>query len=415
MKKHDQLLLPALRGYIGDWVYYSCLMPVSELALRVDYATDIHQDRALSRLIQRSLEGERAEHIASYLERTPERFFNSLVLATYDGCPEWLEVGNFEATSDKKLIEAIGEQALDTLGFLSLSGDERIFAVDGQHRLAGIKRAIIDKTDFGKERISVIFISHSEDRRERTRRLFTTLNKTAKPVKKRDIIALDEDDTMAIIARRLIESNSWFASPKILIDASENIPSTNRVCLTTIANLYDVLKQIFKYRVGQKSDTGLRFYRPSDKELDKFYNYALRFFEALAEAFPAVRELFDSSTPARVTQKYRGEHGGHFLFRPAGLIAFTAVVIAYAKHHELSLPDAIRAISNIPVELTEPPFDGVIWDSGRGKMILTGKRLLVELLQYMVGLPVDVKKLQASYAKALGDRREVELPTKLIV
>lgn len=407
MKTHGKLLLPALRGHIGDWIYYSCLIPISELALRVDYANDIHQDKALSRLIQRSLEGERAEHIASYLQRTPERFFNSLVLATYDGCPEWLDIGNFEATSDKQLVAAIGEQGLDTLGFLSLSGNERIFAVDGQHRLAGIKRAIIDKTDFGLERVSVIFIAHSEDKRERTRRLFTTLNKTAKPVKKRDIIALDEDDTMAIIARRLIETNIWFSSPKILVDASDNIPSTNRVCLTTIANLYDVLKQIFKHRIGQKSDTLLRFYRPSDRELEKFYSYASRFFEALAEAFPAVYELFESSNPARVTQKYRGEHGGHILFRPVGLAAFTSVVIAYAKHHEVSLPDAIRSISNIPVDLASPPFDGVVWDSGRQRMILTGKRVLIEILQYMVGLPVDTKRLRDSYAKALGEEREL--------
>ena len=240
MNSNGELLLPALRGHIGDWVYYTCLMPISEIALRVDYAKDIHNDKALSRLIQRSLEGERAEHIASYLERTTERFFNSLVLATYDGHPEWLEVGNFGKTSDQGLVSRIGEQALDTLGFLSLSGDEKIFAVDGQHRLAGIKRAIADQTDFGIERLSVIFIAHSEAKRERTRRLFTTLNKTAKAVKKRDIIALDEDDTMAITARRFIETNSWFSSPKILIEASENIPSTNRVSLTTISNLYDV-------------------------------------------------------------------------------------------------------------------------------------------------------------------------------
>lgn len=78
-------------------------------------------------------------------------------------------------------------------------------------------------------------------------------------MKKSDIIALDEDDTMAIITRRLIENNSWFSSPKILINASENIPATNRVCLTTISNLYDILKLIFKHKINEKAMLNLDF------------------------------------------------------------------------------------------------------------------------------------------------------------
>lgn len=414
MNNTKKLLLPALRGFIGDWVYYSCLMPIPELAARVEYAQDIHNDNALSKMIQRSLEGQRAEHIALYLEKTKERFFNSLVLATYDGCPEWLEINNFKATNNENLNELLNEDINDTIGFLSLSGQERIFAVDGQHRLAGIKKAISNKSKFGEERLPVIFIAHSEKKRERTRRLFTTLNKTAKPVKKSDIIALDEDDTMAIISRRLIETNNWFSSPKILINASENIPSTNRVCLTTISNLYDILKIIFKYKIGDKNDVRLRFYRPSDNELDNFYCYAEKYFESISNVFHEVKELFLSKEPAIVTQKYRGEHGGHLLYRPMGLLIFTNVVILYAKHHDISLSEAIIKLSCLPTQLNSNPYRGVIWDSDRKKMISTGKKTMTDLLTYLVGLPVNVDKLSASYAKALGEDGPVILPTKII-
>ena len=41
-------------------------------------------------------------------------------------------------------------------------------------------------------------------------RLFTTLNKTARPVSKNAVIALDEDDVMAICVRRLIEDSRFF-------------------------------------------------------------------------------------------------------------------------------------------------------------------------------------------------------------
>lgn len=131
--KHEPLILPALRGSIGDWIYYACLMPMTEIGRRVNYADEIHPDKALSQLIQRSLEGSRARHIAEYLTSTKERFFSSLVLATYGGSPDWLEVGNFKSTANQALVQSLPENATDSLGFLSLTGAEKIFAVDGQH------------------------------------------------------------------------------------------------------------------------------------------------------------------------------------------------------------------------------------------------------------------------------------------
>lgn len=246
MKKQAPLVLPALRGSIGNWIYYSCLMSFSEISSRVRYAEEIHPDKALSQLIQRSLEGPRAKHIAGYLASTKERFFNSLVLATYGGSPNWLEVGDFRSTTSPEVVKLISENAMDSLGFLSLSGTEKIFAIDGQHRLAGIKRAMEDGLELTQEQVPVIVVGHKKDAAgmQRTRRLFTTLNKTAVPVRKRDIIALDEDDAMAITARRLVETDVAFRDPKIAVISSQNIPAGNRVCLTTISSLYDVLKHL---------------------------------------------------------------------------------------------------------------------------------------------------------------------------
>ena len=47
-------------------------------------------------------------------------------------------------------------------------------------------------------------------------------------------------------------------------------------------------------------------------------------------------------------------------------------------------------------------------------MISTGKKTMTDLLTYLVGLPVNVDKLSASYAKALGEDGPVILPTKII-
>lgn len=54
--------------------------------------------------------------------------FNALVLAVYDGNPEWSE-----------LDVEVEDYRTFSVGVLELTGDEIIFPVDGQHRVAGIK------------------------------------------------------------------------------------------------------------------------------------------------------------------------------------------------------------------------------------------------------------------------------------
>ncbi|MDB5459188.1 MAG: hypothetical protein JWO72_929, partial [Caulobacteraceae bacterium] len=89
------------------------LLLSARIGARVSYADDIHQSPVLSEFIQRSLEGKRAGHIAEYLAKTPDRFFNSLVLAVYGGAPEWLEVGGLRA-HDPSLRKVLSEQAEDS-------------------------------------------------------------------------------------------------------------------------------------------------------------------------------------------------------------------------------------------------------------------------------------------------------------
>lgn len=420
--KQAQLILPALRGRFGSWVYYACLMPIEELGARVSYAEEIHPDKALSQLIQRSLEGPRARHIAVYVSSTKDRFFSSLVLATYGGSPEWLEVGNFRATSEPKLVKQISESALDSIGFLRLTGREKIFAIDGQHRLAGIKRALNDGAHLAQEVVPALLVGHKRDASgmRRTRRLFTTLNKTAVPVRKRDIIALDEDDVMAITARRLVEENPAFRDPKIAVISSQSLPVTNRVSLTTIANLYDILKLIFMHELGQRSDRSLRFNRPPDKRLDKYYATAVGYFDAVAKAFPPVRRLFSASNPGKVTTRYRGPRGGHLLFRPIGLEVLTRTAIAYSKEKEVAITQAIAKLADLPTDLAKPPFNYVLWDPAGRTMKARGKDkdLAVRLTSYMAGLGTDVDELLRDYRVAVGmmpDDTSVGLPAQVLV
>ncbi len=61
VKSDNKMVLPALRGHMGDWVYYSALMSMGELAQRVRYAHELRprNDHEMSKFIQRALENAR--------------------------------------------------------------------------------------------------------------------------------------------------------------------------------------------------------------------------------------------------------------------------------------------------------------------------------------------------------------------
>ena len=254
-KKLEEIILPALRGVMGDWVYYSCLMDLKELSSRVDYTEEVHKNEALSDMIQRQLKGDRSTQIADYLKMQPERLFNSLVVATYGGQPNWYALSNVRIKHTGDELQNLAKDTMASVGFLTLRGDEELFALDGQHRLAGIKEAVEDGLEHASsDVVSVIFVGHEKKSLEQTRRLFTTLNKTAKPVSKDDIIALDEDDVMAICVRRLVEETNLFAGDRLAFVASNNMPVTNKTSLTTIGNLYDLLTIFFTSAESELKD-----------------------------------------------------------------------------------------------------------------------------------------------------------------
>ena len=188
-----RLVLPCLRGFIGSWTTYSCMMRLSDAGELIGFADELHQIEKLSDKIQRELNSDRAEEITNYLLENEDRFFNSLVVAVYDGDPNWHNVDNLRPNNEESRQLEFPDYAEDCIGFLSVTKKEKFFALDGQHRLAGIKGAIDRNDAIGKELINVIIVAHSNtpSGKVRSRRLFTTLNKKAKLVSKDAIIPLN--------------------------------------------------------------------------------------------------------------------------------------------------------------------------------------------------------------------------------
>jgi DNA sulfur modification protein DndB len=200
----ERTTFPAIRCCMGDWIYYITYMKFSDVAHWIKKTEEIHKSKKLRDMIQRELT-KRVNPIVDYLVEQEERFFNAIVVGIYGGDPQWysIEVHDSPVLGPPNL----DEDSQHSIGLLVLEGNEKLFAIDGQHRVEAIKGALYKKPDLGNEDQSVIFVAHRTDEggQRRTRRLFSTLNRYAKPVSKGEIVALDEDDAFAIVTRRLVE------------------------------------------------------------------------------------------------------------------------------------------------------------------------------------------------------------------
>lgn len=376
--------IPAIKAHIGSWVYYVSTLSfkqVSQYVKRID--DELHKSTLLRNMLQRSIT-ENYKSIANYIESQDERFFNALILAVYDGDPKWHDVR----------LEIDGEDEYIGLGVLELTGDEKIFPIDGQHRVEGIKE-VVSKTDrYSDENIPVVFIGHrkDDDGMQRARRLFSTLNRYAKPVSMRDIIALDEDDIVAIASRELIDNYPLFANERILDSKTKAIPETNTLAFTTIITFYECNRQLLSLFLEDKTifnpdgkkvggSTKVKEYirvRPSDEEIAAFECLCKEYWNGMLSFsdISAYASTYPNTTP------YRNRDGGNILFRPAALIPFTKAATKVKKHKLCDFRDAFAELPLTILNLNQKIWKNVLWNSEKKTMIMNNQTLTEHILLY---------------------------------
>jgi DNA sulfur modification protein DndB len=373
-------------------------MPMTEIAKRVSIAESIHSAETLKELLQRQLTN-RSGEIEAYLRSQQQRFFNALVVGTYGGNPKWHEV------AIRKLETRLGDTPgylEGALGILTLQGTEKLFAIDGQHRVAGIEKALKTKPELGDEEVCVIFLAgviaakRSEDPEgfERTRRLFTTLNRYAKPVSKRDIIALDEDDVIAITTRELVENLPLFRN-KVSVKKTKSLSISDRTSLTTIVAIYDSL-DIF-LRTHPRGWSKFKRQRPDDETATAFYTRAVDLFGAVCKHHPPLQKLRDSKPDDEIAARYRSAKGGHILFRPIG---FQMVVrtISLLMERDDTLEKAVAATSRVPLQLAKPPWVSLLWDDTNHRMLTAAENQRAAQRLMLHGAGGDLTQLSSSEA-----------------
>lgn len=377
----------AIKGQMGIWKYYVTTFSFEQISQLVSPITkEISNSDSYSNLLQRSIT-DNVKSVTDYLLNQPERLFNSLVLAVYDGDPEWYE-----------LDVEVEEYSTYSVGVLEFSGNETIFPVDGQHRAEGIKAAVVADDSLCNEKVPVILIGHenSPNGKKRTRRLFSTLNRRAKRVSDNEIIALDEDDVIAIATRELAENYPLFAGERLVDEKTKNISPKNKYAFTSILTLYEINSYLFDEYAKGKKLKGMEkerylLYRPDDKAVDEFVEFVENFWNVFCEKVPVVREYIMAEREQIESRNLRSGEGGNLLFRPIALSQFVISVIEYKNRKSASLEEAFQSLARIPMVIQEKPWKNVLWLEER--KIINGRVRKKDLMLMMLFM-VDETLLQ---------------------
>ena len=392
--------IPALRSHIGDWTYYVTTLTFEQVDTFVSRIDDqLHKSESLKDSIQRSITTNYLS-IRDYVLNQPELFFNSLVLAVYDDYPNWREI---EFTYE--------DEETYQMGLLEFPGHHKIFPVDGQHRVEGIKAALKENPDLKTEKIAAIFIGHKNDREgmQRTRRLFTTLNRYAKPVSLNDIIALDEDDTVAITTRFLLEEYDLFTNKRVVSTKQKAIAPNNKDAITSIITLYQANHELFKIffeKEFDKKPTKRRLeeylkFRPKNPEiLDSFKEYCLNYWNAFKTKLDFISDYLEETVnPA---ENFRNsENGGNLIFRPIGLLPLVKASLIINTRTGESFESIFARFNTFNFNLESKPWVSVAWNPLEKKMLMNSSSVIQLLLIYLFDEKIlnekELKELTEGY------------------
>lgn len=370
-------MYPAIKARMGDWNYYIVRMKMREVANEVNLASERWEDPTLSDAIQREIQESRVKgSLLNYLTHREDRFFSSLVVAAIGGNP------TFEPFPPPKWPGA--RSLRNDVGLLAFDDSPKYYALDGQHRLSAIRELVANLQSappgFESEHVSVIVVAREEQHRDedlwlqRYRRLFSSLNRYAKPTDKDTNIIMDEDDVFAIVTRRLISDHRQFRAAGRQRDSfrvqtkGKNL-KPGAPHFTSLQTLYALNATLLttpdrERRLG--GPKGLKEalqFRPEENLIDADYAYIARCWDAILTVVPSLKAEPTKMRAHRIPDPNEEGYQDHLLFWPIGQEMFARVARQMLNRASLGenaevapMIRALRPLGAVPWELHRPPW-----------------------------------------------------------
>ncbi|PDT18633.1 DNA sulfur modification protein DndB [Rhizobium sp. J15] len=218
-----EVRVPAMRGKMGSRTYYSCLMPlnaVPQFFKFTDWSGMLPEDRE-----QRVLVEKRVPELATYITENEEDYLFSSITASYKSEPR------FEPYSPDANI-----------GVLILQLGDELIINDGQHRCAGIVRALKTGSEALKHHTLSVLLFPWEST-DRVQQMFSDLNRFVQKTSKSLDILYDKRDDVAAATLMMIEKIPVFKE----LTEKEKVSLENKSTkLFTLAALYDANVELLK-------------------------------------------------------------------------------------------------------------------------------------------------------------------------
>ena len=411
------VVIPAIEGKMGNTNYFQCMMKVDELVRSVRAAKEIDEwaNMSIGDKMQREPNLTRIKkQIAPYFKSHKDRFFGSIIVLVYKGKVSFEKLSEFNA----KVPNAYQSQG-DKMGFLTIDGGTLI-ALDGHHRLLALKDVCENPTegDYSVEvpndEVSVIFLNHESA--QKTRSIFNTVNKYAKPTSAGDNIITSEEDGYAIISRRLIEVGDGLLAESV-VNWKNNTLTDKSTHFTTIKIVYENVKLMLKGSKQEEYDFDPTK-RPDADVLDDAYDYVKKIWELMMnEVKPYNFVLEGRSDFGKKVQEARSPDSNHsLLFKPAAQEAFVKGVLAACQPQsdedepELTVEEAFKKSNKIKWSMSDDIWQNVIIkQSGAIDGGAEGKNRMALLVSWMLlGKKMsDEKKMKVR--KAFNDAHGIDI------
>lgn len=253
----------------------------------------------------------------------------------------------------------------------------------------------------------------------------SALQSYAKPVSMRDIIALDEDDVVAIASRDLIDTHPLFARDRLLDSRTKAIPENNGKAFTTIITFYecnleilwillkdmDVLNSEGTKTKGKGKIKEFIRKRPNDETIHQFEELCGAFWNALIERF---EDIYTYAAAEPNAQPYRNRAGGNLLFRPVALLPFVRAAVKVSIQQKKDFDEIFGDFPQELLYIDNIIWRNTLWNSDKGTMIVNNQKLTERILLYywdrstLTAKEISTMKLEIKSNLQLADMEDVE-------
>ena len=417
--------VPAMKARLGNTDYYILSMKAQELADKVKIPKELEgwEDESIEERYQRDLNYHRVKaQIAPYLANDESRFFGAVIIAAINFGESVLFEPLSEVTT--KGLPGLYRTVAANMGFLTFSGGEVLVPLDGQHRLKAIQFAVTGKdekgvgisnittpcTDLAQEDVTVILVAYDT---AKSRKIFTRVNKYAKPTTTGQNIVTDDDDIVAVLTRKL--ANDLIGGRLAKFTSNTLRPKDPE--FTTLAIIYNCNEEIIAktFPTGKLGKTQL----PDIGKQQLYQSKVTEVWEAVLEGIEVFADAIedkDGSGDDRRREIRRENLLGKPVVQECVIKAFLRLTGAPTN---IGTQVACERLSGLPWSISEKNlkvWQRILWTGGMdGKIITKNRKLATEMISYLAGESISGKardKLLAEYRKLFpeGERSDLRLP-----